>query len=67
MKDLGYGKGYEYAHDYEGGFTETSNLPENVKDSRYYHPLDQGYEPRIKERLERWWKGKYVSRPRKIK
>ncbi len=65
MKDLGYGKGYEYAHDYEGGFTETSNLPDNVKDSRYYFPLDQGYEPRIIERLERWWKGKYGSRRRK--
>ncbi|MCH8222948.1 MAG: replication-associated recombination protein A, partial [Chloroflexi bacterium] len=65
MKDLGYGEGYEYAHDYEGGFTETSNLPENVKDSRYYFPLDQGYEPRISERLERWWKGKYGNRPRK--
>ena len=62
MKDLGYGEGYEYAHDYEGGFTETKNLPENVKDSRYYFPLDQGYEPRIKERLKQWWKGKYGSR-----
>jgi putative ATPase len=65
MKDLGYGEGYEYAHDYEGGFTETSNLPGNVKNSRYYFPLDQGYEPRISERLERWWKGKYGSRGRK--
>jgi len=36
-----------------------------VKDSRYYFPLDQGYEPRIKERLKIWWKNRYGGRSRK--
>jgi putative ATPase len=55
MKDEGYGKGYKYAHDHEGGFTPTENLPESLKGRRYYAPTDQGYEAQIAERLKRWW------------
>ena len=44
MRDLDYGKGYEYAHDHDGGFTPTQNLPDNLKGRRYYRPSDQGCE-----------------------
>ncbi len=59
MEEMGYGEGYRYAHDFEGAFTETDNLPENLRGHRYYHPGEQGYEPRIRERLERWWGERY--------
>jgi putative ATPase len=52
MKDIGYGKGYEYAHDYEEKVTSMECLPENLRGRRYYHPTDQGVEKRIQERME---------------
>ena len=52
MKNIGYGKGYEYAHDREEKVTDMQCLPDNLKDRRYYHPTDQGVEKRIRERLE---------------
>ena len=55
MRDLGYGKGYEYAHDHEGGFTPTQNLPDNLKGRRYYRPSEQGFEEEISQRLRSWW------------
>jgi len=54
MKDLGYGKGYKYAHDYKGAFTTQEYLPEKLKGKRFYFPSDRGYEKKIKERLEKW-------------
>ena len=58
MKDVGYGKGYKYAHNYEGHFVEQQNMPDALKDRQYYHPTDQGYEKNIKARIKEWWKGK---------
>ena len=55
MRDQDYGKGYKYTHDYEGGFTPTQNLPENLRGKRYYHPSEQGYEAEVSDRLKRWW------------
>ena len=55
MRDLDYGKGYEYAHDHEGGFTPTQNLPDNLKGRRYYRPSEQGFEIEVSERLRDWW------------
>ena len=55
MRDMGYGEGYKYAHDYEGNFTQTQNLPDSLKNKRYYQPGDQGYERTVRERMERWW------------
>ena len=55
MRGLGYGEGYRYAHDYEGNFTPTENLPESVRGHRYYRPGDQGYESEVRERLRKWW------------
>ncbi len=52
MKDLGYGKGYMYAHNYEEKLTTMSCLPDSIKDNEYYLPTDQGNEARYKERLE---------------
>jgi putative ATPase len=55
MKDMGYGKEYRYAHDYDGNFTPMQNLPDNLKGRRYYRPGDQGYEIEISDRLKKWW------------
>jgi len=51
MKGLGYGKGYKYAHDYEGHVPEQQHLPDLIQDRRYYKPGDAGDEKVIKERL----------------
>ena len=55
MRDLGYSRGYQYAHDQDGAFTPTQNLPDNLKGRRYYRPSDRGYEAGIGERLRGWW------------
>ena len=52
---MGYGRGYKYAHDYEGHFAPMQNLPDSLKGRRYYEPGDQGYETEVAERLKRWW------------
>ena len=52
MKGLGYGRGYEYAHDVEGKVADMQCLPDNLRDRVYYQPSDQGVERRIRERLE---------------
>ena len=54
LRAQGYGKGYKYAHDYEGHYVEQQNLPDAIKNKRYYHPSDQGHEKTIAERLKRW-------------
>ncbi len=57
MKDLGYGKGYKYPHDFPDHFVDETYLPENLKGRKYYQPSDFGFEKEIKKRLE-WWKRK---------
>jgi putative ATPase len=52
MKDLGYGLGYQYAHDLEEKVADMDCLPDSLRGRRYYHPSDQGMERRIKEILE---------------
>ena len=52
MKELDYGKGYIYAHDTEDKIADMECLPESLKGTEYYHPGDQGFEPRFKERYE---------------
>jgi putative ATPase len=54
MKNIGYGKDYKYAHDYEGHFVEQQNLPDSVKDKKFYTPSDQGSEQQVAERLKKW-------------
>jgi putative ATPase len=52
MKHLGYGKGYQYAHDLDTKVANMQCLPDNLKDRVYYHPTSEGVERRICERLE---------------
>jgi putative ATPase len=55
MKELGYGAGYQYAHDSPTGYIPQAYLPDAVADAAFYEPGPFGYEKRIAERL-RWWK-----------
>jgi putative ATPase len=52
MKGLGYGKGYQYAHDLESKVADMQCLPDNLRDRVYYQPTSEGVEKRIRERLE---------------
>ncbi|TET26398.1 MAG: replication-associated recombination protein A [Dehalococcoidia bacterium] len=54
MKEMGYGKGYKYPHDYPGHFVGQPNLPPSLQDRRYYTPSDQGYERGVAEKLNVW-------------
>lgn len=53
MKEEGFGKGYKYAHDYEGGIIGQVNVPDNIRGKRYYHPTDRGLERELGRRIER--------------
>jgi putative ATPase len=52
MKSVGYGKGYKYAHDFEERVTDMSCLPDNLAGRTYYTPTDQGFEQRLRQRLD---------------
>ena len=52
MKGLGYGQGYQYAHNVEGKIADMQCLPDNLRDRTYYHPTNEGVEKRIRERME---------------
>jgi len=54
MKEMDYGKGYKYAHDYPEHFVEQQNLPDSLEGKQYYTPSDQGYEKQITNRLKSW-------------
>jgi ATPase related to the helicase subunit of the Holliday junction resolvase len=60
MKELNYGKGYQYAHDFEEKITTMTCLPEKIKSHTYYHPTDQGSENKVSLRLKqiKEWKKK---------
>lgn len=51
MKELGYGKGYEYAHDTEKKLTHMQCMPDSLKDRTYYHPTEEGEEKKTAQRL----------------
>ena len=52
MKELDYGKGYRYAHNYSEGFAEQDYLPSELQGTRFYQPVERGYEKTISERLD---------------
>lgn len=52
MKGLGYGKDYQYPHDYEGGHVEEDYLPERLTKRRYYRPTERGYEATIRKLMK---------------
>jgi putative ATPase len=54
MRDVGYGKGYKYAHNFPGHFVEQRNLPDSLQGKRYYEPSEQGFEKEIDSRLKKW-------------
>ena len=54
MKELGYGKGYAYDHDAEGGFSGANYWPDALPPQSFYRPTDRGFEKRLQERLS-WW------------
>ena len=55
MKDLGYSKGYKYAHDYEGNFVNQQFLPDALKDVRFWHPQNNASEAKLSERMQMLW------------
>ena len=55
MRQMGYGRGYKYAHDHPGHFVRQQNLPPSLQGKRYYLPTEQGYEKGIADRLRKWW------------
>jgi len=54
MQQMDYGKGYKYAHDYEGHFAEQAHMPEGMTGRKYYEPSDQGFEIEVTKRLSNW-------------
>jgi putative ATPase len=52
MKNVGYGQGYKYAHDFDEKVTDMSCLPDNLAGRTWYKPSDQGFEQRLRARLE---------------
>jgi putative ATPase len=55
MKDLGYGRGYKYAHDFPEAHVPQEYLPEKLKGRDYYSPANRGYEKIIKNRMKEWY------------
>ncbi len=52
MREIGYGRGYQYAHDHEDKLTDMPCLPENLWGRTFYRPTTEGFEQRLRERLE---------------
>ncbi|TRX61305.1 replication-associated recombination protein A [Fulvivirga sp. M361] len=59
MKDAGYGKGYQYAHDHKGNFVAMDFLPEEIRDTKLYEPGHNAREEEMRKRLRALWKEKY--------
>ncbi|MCA1765262.1 MAG: replication-associated recombination protein A [Desulfobulbaceae bacterium] len=56
MKELGYGKGYKYAHDQPEGIVLQNHLPDELEGRKFYHPTNRGHEAVIADRLRKWHK-----------
>jgi putative ATPase len=54
MKDLGYGRDYKYAHNYDDAYAPQQYLPDQLQGNLYYIPQERGYEKQIKQRLDHW-------------
>ncbi|WP_277110921.1 replication-associated recombination protein A [Chryseobacterium taklimakanense] len=59
MKDMDYGKDYQYAHSHEGNFVDLEFLPEEIRGQTFYNPGNNSTEKKIREEMEKKWKGKY--------
>src|SRR5690349_13379056 len=62
MKAFGYGKGYQYAHDLESKVADMQCLPDNLRDRRYFHPTDEGFERELRKRMEQIIRAKETSK-----
>ena len=58
MKDIGYGKDYKYAHDFENHFVEENYLPAELNKKQFYYPSENGQEKKLKDWLKYLWKTK---------
>jgi len=59
MKEEGYGKGYQYAHDFAGNFVNMEFMPDEIKNSKLYDPGRNAREEEMRKRLKAMWKDKY--------
>lgn len=59
MKDQGYGKGYQYAHDHANNFANMEFLPEEIRETKLYDPGKNAREEEMRKRLKALWKEKY--------
>ena len=59
MKDLGYGKGYQYAHDFKNQFVDQEFLPDEISGTKFYEPCENPKEKNIRDFLKIRWKDKY--------
>ena len=59
MKDLGYGKGYQYAHDFKNQFVDQEFLPDEISGTKFYEPGENPKEKNIRDFLKIRWKDKY--------
>lgn len=59
MEELGYGKGYKYAHDYQGHFVEQQFLPDDIRNKRIWHAQENAAEAKLQERMLHLWKDRY--------
>jgi putative ATPase len=55
MEETGYGKGYKYAHDFQGNFTQQDYLPEGIRQKKFYEPGNNPREEEIRKQLHRLW------------
>lgn len=55
MKEIGYGKNYQYSHNYEGNFAKQNFLPDELKGEKLYEPSNNARENEIKKSLQSWW------------
>jgi putative ATPase len=62
MKDLGYGRGYRYAHDAPDARVEQEHLPEALRGRRYYQPTERGLEAALGRRLAEWRRWRAAGR-----
>ena len=59
MKEIGYGQGYQYAHDFDQNFADMEFLPDKIKGTRFYNPGNNPRENELRARLRALWKKKY--------
>ncbi|WP_435623255.1 replication-associated recombination protein A [Flagellimonas sp.] len=59
MKELNYGKGYQYAHDHEDNFVDFEFMPDEISGTRFYEPGENPREKGLRDFLHKRWKGKY--------